>query len=341
MSKTLGIFIATPGRASLWRTLYSIAYQGAPIEDVLVVGDGYKQVTAELVEMAASVLKLPVRYVATEQTRDWGHTQQNYALKHVRGDYLVYQDDDDIFVPRALTEAVRLIEQFESPRPMIGRIHTPHHGLLWQVPSPAQAVLDGHCLVVPNDKRKLGYFTSTYSGDQAYIHTTLRNYSEWAWTDRIWTLARPRWRLWPLWSSEGGSTWCCDLHRDDRGVPAAEKCGTVLFEADGERDIFYASVQGDTLTEDEYIEIAEFMLYAAQSKDIWIKAPADGPLAKALVKTNYKEHIKTGDTIEYVHEWPPFPHTAFFDVLIDTDTGERVPDWRDNVWGRGRRAGDE
>jgi hypothetical protein len=334
---TIGIMIATPGRKSLWRTLQSIAYQGAPVEDVLVVGDGFHKATAELVEVASSTLKLPVRYVATEKTRDFGHSQLNYALQHVRGDYITYQDDDDCYVPRALTEMVKLVSEFRDPHPLIGRIKTPNLGLLWPVPG---TVLDGHCLVVPNDKKKLGFFTSDYSGDQAYIHHSLRPYKEIAWTDRIWTLTRPAWRLWPQVAIEGSLTWTCDLCREDNGVPGAV-IATVLLELDDESDRVFARVNGQwDIKVEEYMEIAQFLVYAAQSKDVWIRIrPIEGALDTALRAANFKEHARTTEYIEFTHDWPPdfWKPIPPFNETFDPDSGARNLDWRDAVWGRGRR----
>jgi glycosyl transferase family 2 len=282
-----------------------------------------------------------VRYIATTKTRDFGHTQQNYALKHVRGDYLIYQDDDDIFLPRALTEAAKLATEQRHPHPIIGRIKTPRLGLLWQTPG-HDAVLDGHCLVVPNDKRKLGWFNVDYSGDQCYIHTCLRNYKEVAWTDRIWTLARPHWKLWPQWSSEGNVSWACDLRRDDDGVPG-DVVATVLLEADEERDIFYATLNDSPdLTYEEQLEIAEFLVYAGQSKDIWIRVhPSREDLIAALKAMQYKEHRTTKEYIELTHGWPPdfWGPPARFNHLAD-EKGNLIPDWRDEVWG-GKAVDDE
>lgn len=335
--KTLGIFISTPGRRSLLRTLHSIAYQGAPVEDVLVVGDGYHPPTVELVEVAADLFNLPVRYVATQKTRDWGHSQQNYALKHVRGDYLIYQDDDDIFVPRALTEAAKLVNEFRDPHPLIGRIKSPNLGLLWPIPG---TVLDGHCIVVPNDKQKLGFFTDDYAGDQAYIHHCFRPYTEFSWTDRIWTLTRPHWRLWPMGAVEGATSWSCALHREEGGVPG-KQIATVLLEADGDR--FFASIQPRVhdIGVEEYCEIAEFLVYAAQSKDIWIRVPHPNKnLMQALPIMKYKEHVVNEYYVEFTHDWPPdfWPHVPPFNETFDPDSGNRNLDWRDEAWGRGRRV---
>lgn len=280
--------------------------------------------------------------MATEKTRDWGHSQQNYALQHVRGDYLIYQDDDDCFLPRALTEAVKLIEGLDPPRPVIGRVKTPNLGILWQRPIASEAVLDGHCLLVPNDKAKLGHFTDSYSGDQAYIHHSLKSYQEWAWADRIWTLTRPHWKLWPMLALEGNNSWGCDLHRDEDGAPG-ERIANVLLEPDDEKDLFYATIEAevDNITIGEYMEIAEFLVYAGQSKDIWIKTkPSEGALALALRQTNFKEHSRTATYVEYTHDWPPdfWGPVAPFNETFDPKSGSRNLDWRDDVWGRGRRV---
>lgn len=339
-TKSLGIFIATPGRKSLWKTLQSIAYQGAPIEDVLVVGDGFHRATAELVEVAVDALKLPVRYIATEKTRDWGHTQQNYALQHVRGDYLVYQDDDDVFVPRALTEMVKLVSEFRSPHPLVGRIKSPLFGLIWCTPG---NVLDGHCIVVPNDKKRLGFFTSAYNGDQGYIRHCLAAYEECSWTDRIWTLCRPHWNLIPMHATERHLTWTCDLYRGRDGV-IFENCpiATVLLERDTMTDRYFAMISSlsASIMVHEYQEIAEFIMYAAQSRDVWIRTKrSEGALALGLRAANFKEHAQTTDYTEFTHDWPPdfWPPVEPFNELFNPDNGQRLNDWRDNVWGRGRR----
>lgn len=333
--KTLGIVISTPGRQSLARTLTSILYQRESVEDVLIVGDGFNEGIKALTEWYAG-LGLPCRYVATVKTRDWGHTQVNYGLRHVKGDFVTYQDDDDIYLPRALDEMARLVSDMPVPLPLIGRVKTPQLGLLWQRPN-ITSCLDGHCLVMPNVKRKLGWMHSVHHGDQCFLQTSLRNYKEWAWTDRIWTLTRPHWTL-DVW---------------DRQLEAVHLDGTPLeytyrFRRDGDfvttallsiaQDPVYDRVIArlkyvrDGLTEDEMVNIVEFAMYAAQGNDCWFRFDSkdDTRLIAALTKCNFKEHTPT----EYTHDWPPdfwAPVTPF--EYVTGDSGERVHDYRDDVWG--------
>jgi glycosyltransferase involved in cell wall biosynthesis len=341
-TKSLGIIISTPGRASLYRTLHSIFYQQAPVEDVLIVGDGHHEGTSDLVCLLADS-GYPVRYIATEKTRDWGHSQLNYALKHVRGDYVVVQDDDDIFLPRALNEMARLVSEFESPRVLMGRIKTPNHGLLWQQAGP-KAVLDGHCMVAPNDKRRLGWFDPAYNGDQCFIHTTVRNYKNISWADRVWTLARPHWKLWPSQMLEVPSgVWAVDFYRSDDigpfatpGISRYGRIATLASSSDGDRHMVRATRREETPTIEEWREIAEYAVWAGQGKDCWLRiVDADEPLLEqALLVANYKEHVRTDDFVEYTHDWPAdfWPVKAPFTHLVDA-LGNEVPDWRSDCWG--------
>lgn len=338
--KTLGIVISTPGRSSISRTLQSIYYQCAPVEDVLIVGDGYHEPTRELVAEWAHV-GLPVRYVATRKTRDWGHSQVNYGLQHVAGDYVTYQDDDDIYLPRALEEMSRLASKLETPHPILGRVKTPLLGLIWQRPDQTTC-LDGHCLVAPNDKRKLGWMDGGYNGDQCLLHTTLRNYDQLAWTDRVWTLTRPSWKLMP-WAEcrvprDGGWRWTL--------TPVGDWGARVtLCMRPTEGDAVEAWITGEApnVTREELGEVAQFAVFAAQGKDVrFTVSPAGAPagatgsasanslMRAALLDWGYKEHTTT----ELTYDWPPrfWPEVAPFTHLAGPD-GEPLDDWRSESWG--------
>lgn len=324
---TIGVVIATPGRQSLAKTLASIHYQRENVEDVLVVGDGYSEPTRELVEYFAT-LGLPCRYQATEKTRDWGHSQINYGLQHVRGDYICYEDDDDIKLPRSFEEMSRLIAQFDEPMPLIGRVKTPQLGLLWQTPGP-QAVLDGHCLVAPNNKKKLGWMSSEHHGDQCYLHTTLRHYPRWQWTDRIWTLTRPEWvmEVFEQYRTRSGSAWAWKFLNHE-GTPRA----VMTLRKDPDHDRMFATIGcNDDLSSNEYIQLVQWAVFACQGNDCWFTSASgikDPLLIDALLTCNFKEHTPN----EYTHDWPPdfWPALPYFDAVIVK--GEKMLDYRDDVW---------
>ena len=297
--------------------------------NLLVVGDGHDQPTKELVEFYAT-LGLSCRYQATVKTRDWGHSQVNYGLRNVRGDYVTYQDDDDIYLPRAIEEMVRLVSDFREPRPLLGRVKTPNFGLLWQRPD-ATSVLDGHCLVAPNDKRKIGWMAPVHSGDQCLLHTTLRNYPEWAWTDRIWTLTRPMWQMEVFAGRRDQYGWSWTFERMPQGEPVI--CLDMEKDPNNDRMFAWIRCKPADVTRAELIQVAQFAVYACQGNDCWFrfKNKDDVTLIGALVECNFKEHTPT----EYTHDWPPdfWPRVPAFDHLKVPDTDEKLDDWRDDVWG--------
>jgi len=343
---TIGVVIATPGRASLYRTLRSILYQGLVVgDDVLVVGDGFHQATKDLVDAFGP----PFRYIATQATRDWGHSQSNYGFKHVKGDMVVYQDDDDIFLPRAFDEMRRLFAA-NPDRPMIGRVKTPLWGLLWHEPG-TKTLLDGHCMVVPNDKAKLGFMTLDYNGDQAYISTCIERYKAINWVDRVWTLTRPEWKLFPtrhqpltkymppdkmkLYSDmtlrliavigkldmTDDYTWW--FHDDAGALQGAVR----IFEASGSAHATVAYNDGAYAK-----ELVEFAAWSAQGLDCTFYSRGDDEdpaLIEALHGCKFEDHVVLPTNRDYTMYWPPkwFPFQVA--VEITDGRGVRVPDWRD------------
>lgn len=327
---SIGVVIATPGRRSLFVTLRSIAYQELlPGDDILVVGDGYHQATADLV----SAFGFPFRYMATEVTRTWGHDQLNAGVKLVKGDVLCYQDDDDIFAPRAFDEIRRLTMRFPDV-PILGRVKTPNLGLLWQKAAP-DATLDGHCLVVPNVKEKLGYFTREYAGDQAWIKTCLEPYESVYWADRVWSLTRPTWNLYParltaklreryqpetdaffddirtrLIDGEGRlfngpDDWCWIFFDPDSGSEGRRRpVAMIKMFQDEER--MKAAVSFLSGAEPYLEEIAEFLAWAGQGLPIWLYVhPGDYEVIEACELRRYEKHWSNETKAEYIHEWPP------------------------------------
>lgn len=292
-----------------------------PGDDVLVVGDGFHGPTKELVEAFGA----PFRYVATTPTRDWGHSQSNYGVKNVKGDMLIYQDDDDIFLPRAFDEIRKVATRFPNA-PLIGRVKTPYRGILWKEAN-TDAVLDGHCLVVPNVKDKLGFFTSEYVGDQAWIKTCLEPYEEVYWIDRVWTLTRPAWTLYAFrgligndpeklmfklaWEAavpgilnrplNGGDDWTWTFCDKESSAGAYMPVATLHMYLDDERVI--ATISARPGTEKKHLqEVAEFAAWAAQGLDCWMRQqPDDQEIVEALTSRGFVPH----GTNEFISDWPP------------------------------------
>lgn len=106
----------------------------------------------------------------------WGHPQINFGMTKARGDYLVFQDDDDVFAPGALQYIRRAAKHLDPPRPLIFKFKIARAGGL-TLPigqEIAENRIGGHCIVPPNVPEKLGKWTDRYAGDWDFIEETLR-----------------------------------------------------------------------------------------------------------------------------------------------------------------------
>lgn len=200
MTPTLGIVIPTAGRPTLAATLESIHGQDLiPDGDcVLVVGDTtdgpLPAVEATVRDYAAR--GLPVAYLAHAgpQGHDWGHSQVNAGQAALAGrtDYLLVQDDDDLYLPGALTTIRDIAAAKPTRTPAMVRFLSYNSGVVWRSPGiVAEGWVGGHCLVAPNDPPRLAPWGPHYEGDYTAIVDTLAHYGGASWHAPICTHARP------------------------------------------------------------------------------------------------------------------------------------------------------
>jgi RimJ/RimL family protein N-acetyltransferase len=327
----IGVFIATPGRKSIVRTIHSILAQRLlPGDDVLIVGDGYHEWTDDLIKSVGD----PFRYVAIDQTKDWGHSQCNFGMMYVGGDVAVAQDDDDIFAPRAFEEIRIAVKNFPF-QPIMARVKTPNWGVLWSKPNVPP--FDGHCLIFPNNKEKLGYWSPDYCGDQTYLRTTIDHYDTITWLDKVLTITRPTWKLWyrqvktledALILREIRNTCAEYMTKHTSKISIEEQLDWFnnldhtnhwywIFE-DETHDIGYVGL--NRINDKMYStyglipeargkglgrELVEFSQWGAQ-EELTLEVREDNERAiKLYTKCGFKEHWKKDGIIEMYSEWPP------------------------------------
>jgi hypothetical protein len=148
----------------------------------------------------------------------------------------------------------------------------------------------------------------------------------------VWTVTRADWPFLPEMTLDETERWSCLLCWNEGGVP-----GPIM-----------AKIRAD-LTDDRWIvsltfgqpglhaslvrQMAEFVAYAAQGKDAWIRVKPDDQTQDGLLSAGYAEHERTEEYVEYTHDWPPGGDNFKFNVLTDPDTGKLLNDWRDDLWG--------
>lgn len=173
MIATISTIIPTIGRPTLTRVLWEILPQLREGDEILVVGDGPQPVACAMV----AGFDKRVIYHEYGPTKDWGHSQRNYAMPHARGQYLFHLDDDDRCAPWAL-ETVRRVAGECPNRPLMFRLFSPA-GEEWPRTKTIEPYNVGtQMFVVPNVPHKLGVWGQRFEGDYDFVKSTLALYPE-------------------------------------------------------------------------------------------------------------------------------------------------------------------
>jgi hypothetical protein len=149
---TFSVIVPTIGRPTLSRTLASIDIQRmVPGDQTIVVHDDPPH-------------------------RDWGAWARTEGMKQATGDFLLFMDDDDVYVPGAfdvIRAAVAAIPEHVHIFRM--RRFAPFNDILWgfkDLSAPGQ--VGTPMFVVPNRRDWLGTWSTRYECDFDFLVTTTR-----------------------------------------------------------------------------------------------------------------------------------------------------------------------
>jgi glycosyltransferase involved in cell wall biosynthesis len=192
----LSVLIPTPGQGRpLKRCLKSIVSQPlTPGDEVLVIGD---VTDGPLPEVAALVADFGPQFhyhPYTNGAHDFGHSQLNEGMILAKSEYIVFNDDDDVFVEGAF-DAIRTAAAAHPGAPLMFRFVTRFRTLLWATKEIKQDWVGGHSFVVPNAKARLAPWTPRYQGDYDHIRGTVDNWpgkdAAVVWREEVVSFARP------------------------------------------------------------------------------------------------------------------------------------------------------
>ncbi|VVB50478.1 Glycosyl transferase family 2 [uncultured archaeon] len=194
---SLTIIIPThdPARP-LKRCLTSIKKQIGPDDEVIVVIDTHGM--TDLIKLMAidhCVENFGEQFRTIKHDAGhhcYGHCQMNIGLKNAKKEWIVAQDDDDIFAQGAFKAIRDAIKNLPENVPLMFKFQpyiqeTP----LWDEQVLAEGKVGGHCLVAPNDE-KMGRFTCRYCGDFDWVIDTIQKWDmKFRWVNHVISIARP------------------------------------------------------------------------------------------------------------------------------------------------------
>lgn len=157
------VIVASGGRPTLQRTIDSIVPQ-LDVHDELLV--------------------------CVDQRAPWGHASRNRMTLAANGDWLCFQDDDDVYTPGAF-DVIRTAVRTGDPNAMhIFRMRYPDGRELWTDPEVRLGNVSTQMVVVPN-RQPLGRWNEAlYEGDYSMISETAKHHPV-QWHEHVITLVRP------------------------------------------------------------------------------------------------------------------------------------------------------
>ena len=163
MTYSFTIITPTKGRATLARTLRSAAL--GPYDEWLVIADGPQPQAREIVEAMDDT---GIRYIEGPKTGDYGNARRQMGMEMAAGDYLLFIDDDDEYVPGALKTIRPLLNGY----PFVFRAER-NGGIIWQIRAAFPGNVCAAMLAAPNFQHMLGYWGTGYAADAEFIKETV------------------------------------------------------------------------------------------------------------------------------------------------------------------------
>lgn len=181
LSRDLTIVTPTIGRLELHKLIKSVEKtKWHKHDEWFVIGDNQRELPDWLPEFVQS-LGHPFQYFEySVPGSGWGNAQRNWAISQAReGNYLVWADDNDVFVPGAID----LIRSYITPDPQPLQFEVTWGGVLRPVDTTIP--MDPHAgrwedagggqqFVVPNLPGMTARWPNTGSSDYNFVTDTLR-----------------------------------------------------------------------------------------------------------------------------------------------------------------------
>ena len=186
----------------LERVLKSILHQPIGPDDEVLVGIDERGLEApEIMEIVKKVLSFGPQFRAITVLHNhncWGHCVINNLIVNAKKDYIVCNDDDDIFTQGAFDTIRAEIKKLPHPKPLLFKWQPYFGGMpLWQEKYIVRTRVGGHCLVAPNIPEKLGRYTCEYSGDFDWVNSTCLKWNmDIEWATPVIAIARPQPKDW-------------------------------------------------------------------------------------------------------------------------------------------------
>jgi hypothetical protein len=189
------VIIPTLGRDTLPKAIRSFIGELQAGDEVIVVADGHQSWLRSRSLLYGSfgkeVLEGHFRLITTDPTRDGGASQRNYGISKAKGSWLLFIDDDDIYLPNGISMIRDQVSHGEL-QPYMFRMQ---HGrsVIWAEEIVRHKNVSTSMFVTPNVKGRIGKWEGMgdtgRSSDYVFIRSTLDKWpakeGDLVWSDTV------------------------------------------------------------------------------------------------------------------------------------------------------------
>jgi glycosyltransferase involved in cell wall biosynthesis len=173
---TLSIVLATIGRKSLPDALASCRGLGPRDELIVAIDNPQARIGEAMLDVPFHLDSLVIGTVPGGPHRDWGGAARNWGMSHSRGDWLLFLDDDDAYVPGAITAIRRALTDAPLVPHIFRMCYPDENRFLWRERKVEIGNVSTQMICVPNDKDRLGKWGKEHHNDYLFLVDTLAHY---------------------------------------------------------------------------------------------------------------------------------------------------------------------
>lgn len=155
------------GRSSIFGMLDSLEPQVQPQDFLTIVFDAKdKENIFDLVKKRVETFSCTVRVIFEKKNLGfWGHGVRNKYANSLKGDFILHCDDDDIYLPNAIST----IRKICTDKKKLYIFKIMNHGReTWQIPKIYLRNISTQCGVIPASYNKLGKWAPFHGGDFSF-----------------------------------------------------------------------------------------------------------------------------------------------------------------------------
>jgi glycosyltransferase involved in cell wall biosynthesis len=180
------------GRYTLKRTLRSIRHLTRD-DEVIVVSDGKQPIAKAVCQIIRPQVPFRLRFLKGPKTNMVGSAQRNLGMKKAKGDWLLFMDDDDIYVPDAF---IHIRQALKGRKPHIFRMLNCHNNreILWRKKRLVLANIGTPMLCIPNDADFIGpWWPDKRAADFDFIRALVKRWPKKSivWRREVICIVRP------------------------------------------------------------------------------------------------------------------------------------------------------